>query len=71
MSSTPFTPSQQPQRLPERRLVPRIMPLVPKNLDWVRVAQRFPVRIRLLDPPENLMRAGASITVTVHHGTRC
>ncbi|MBB3808343.1 multidrug transporter subunit MdtN [Pseudochelatococcus contaminans] len=51
--------------------LPRIMPLVPKNLDWVRVAQRFPVRIRLLDPPENLMRAGASITVTVHHGTRC
>lgn len=51
--------------------LPRKMPIVPKTLDWVRVAQRFPVRIRLLDPPEALMRVGASATATVHHGTRC
>lgn len=51
--------------------LPRAMPLVPKNLDWVRVAQRFPVRVRLLDPPDELMRVGASATVTVHHGKRC
>lgn len=51
--------------------LPRTMPIVPKNLDWVRVAQRFPVRIRLLDPPDELMRIGASATVTVHHGQSC
>lgn len=51
--------------------IPRKMPLVPKSLDWVRVAQRFPVRIRLFDPPANLMRVGASATATVHHGSRC
>ncbi|MFG1477659.1 multidrug transporter subunit MdtN [Xanthobacter sp. V4C-4] len=51
--------------------LPRNMPIVPKSLDWVRVAQRFPVRIRLLDPPDALMRVGASATTTVHHGTRC
>ncbi|MCK0209558.1 multidrug transporter subunit MdtN [Starkeya koreensis] len=51
--------------------LPRVMPIVPKTLDWVRVAQRFPVRIRLLDPPASLMRAGASATAIVHHGTDC
>lgn len=51
--------------------LPRKMPLVPKSLDWVRVAQRFPVRIRLLDPPDALMRVGASVTATVHHGRDC
>lgn len=51
--------------------LPRKLPFVPKTLDWVRVAQRFPVRIRLVEPPENLMRIGASATATVHHGTRC
>ena len=51
--------------------LPRLLPIVPKNLDWVRIQQRFPVRIRLLDPPENLMRVGASATATVHHGTSC
>ena len=51
--------------------LPRSLPLVPRSLDWVRVAQRFPVRIRLDDPPANLMRMGASATVTVHDGTDC
>lgn len=51
--------------------LPRAMPIVPKSLDWVRVAQRFPVRIRLIDPPDSLMRIGASATATVHHGSRC
>lgn len=51
--------------------LPRAMPLVPKNLDWVRISQRFPVRVRLLDPPDRLMRVGASATVIVHDGTRC
>jgi len=51
--------------------LPRTLPIVPKSLDWVRIAQRFPVRIRLLDPPDQLMRVGASATATVHHGQRC
>ncbi len=51
--------------------LPRKMPIVPKTLEWVRVAQRFPVRIRLFDPPDDLMRIGASATATVHHGTGC
>lgn len=51
--------------------LPFKMPIVPKSLDWVRVAQRFPVRIRLMDPPADLMRIGASATATVHHGNRC
>ena len=51
--------------------LPRSLPLVPKNLDWVRIAQRFPVRIHLVDPPEELMRVGASATVLVHHGPDC
>ncbi|WP_428030425.1 multidrug transporter subunit MdtN [Ancylobacter sp.] len=55
----------------EQISLPRKMPLVPKSLDWVRVAQRFPVRIRLVDPPADLMRIGASATATVHHDTDC
>ena len=51
--------------------IPRSLPLVPKNLDWVRIAQRFPVRIRLADPPEDLMRIGASATAIVHHAADC
>lgn len=51
--------------------LPRGLPYVPKSLNWVRIEQRFPVRIRLLDPPEDLMRVGASAVAIVHHGERC
>lgn len=51
--------------------LPRGLPYVPKSLNWVRIAQRFPVRIRLIDPPADLMRMGASAAVIVHHGERC
>lgn len=51
--------------------IPSGLPLVPRSLDWVRVAQRFPVRIRLLDPPPDLMRMGGSATATVHDDTDC
>jgi multidrug efflux system membrane fusion protein len=40
------------------------LPSVPRNLDWVRLAQRFPVRIQVLDPDENF-RIGASSVVTI------
>lgn len=42
------------------------LPTIPKTLSWVRLAQRFPVRILLDNPPDNLMRIGASVVVVVH-----
>lgn len=51
--------------------IPRSLPYVPKSLNWVRVAQRFPVRIDLENPPEDLMRIGASAVVIVHNDNDC
>lgn len=39
---------------------------VPATLNWVRIARRFPVRIALEAPPDELMRIGASAVVVVH-----
>jgi multidrug efflux system membrane fusion protein len=44
------------------------LPAVGRTLSWVVVAQRFPVRIRLDDPPEAVMRMGATVSVFVDHG---
>lgn len=44
----------------------RGLPTIATTLNWVRLAQRFPVRILLDDPPENLMRMGATAVVVVH-----
>jgi multidrug efflux system membrane fusion protein len=55
----------------ERVNVPRTVPYVERSLNWVRVAQRFPVRIRLEKPPEQLARLGASAVVEVKHGYTC
>lgn len=52
-------------------LIPRSLPYVPKTLNWVRVGQRFPVRVLITDPPPELMRAGASATVIVHADEKC
>lgn len=51
--------------------LPRSLPYIQKSLNWVRVAQRFPVRIRLDAPPEDLMRMGASATTIVHADGDC
>jgi len=51
--------------------IPRNLPYVPKTLNWVRLTQRFPVRIELIDPPEDLMRVGGSAAVVVDHDKRC
>ena len=51
--------------------IPRAAPYVEPSLNWVRVAQRFPVRIRLENPPERLVRLGASAVVEVAHGSAC
>jgi membrane fusion protein, multidrug efflux system len=50
---------------------PQALPSVPKTLNWVRLEQRFPVRIKLIDPPEQLTRIGASAVVVVHHDQSC
>jgi len=55
----------------ERVNVPRSVPYVERSLNWVRVAQRFPVRVRLENPPATLMRLGASAVVEVKHGAAC
>jgi multidrug efflux system membrane fusion protein len=47
------------------------VPYVERSMNWVRVAQRFPVRVRLENPPEHLMRLGASAVVEVKHGDAC
>jgi multidrug efflux system membrane fusion protein len=43
------------------------VPPVARDLNWVRIAQRFPVRIALAHPPDELMRIGASAVAVVHH----
>jgi multidrug efflux system membrane fusion protein len=55
----------------DRINIPRAAPYVEPSLNWVRVAQRFPVRIHLENPSERLVRLGASAVVEVAHGTAC
>jgi multidrug efflux system membrane fusion protein len=40
------------------------LPNVPRNLDWVRLAQRFPLRVQV-DDPDDSFRVGASAVVTL------
>jgi multidrug efflux system membrane fusion protein len=51
--------------LPEEVSLVNGVPRVTKTLDWVRLAQRFPVRILLDQPPDEMMRVGASAVVVV------
>jgi multidrug efflux system membrane fusion protein len=53
--------------LPDDAKVVNGIPMIPKTLNWVRLAQRFPVRILLDHPPEDLMRIGASAVAVVHN----
>lgn len=55
----------------DRINIPRSIPYVERSLNWVRVAQRFPVRVRLENPPQALMRLGASAVVEIKHGAAC
>lgn len=43
--------------------------LVPKTMNWVRIAQRFPVRVLIDNPDQNLMRIGTSAVVVVQNDT--
>lgn len=55
----------------DRVNLPRSLPYVERELNWVRVAQRFPVRIVLESPPQPLVRLGASAVVEIKHGSEC
>ena len=55
----------------DRINVPRSVPYVERSLNWVTVAQRFPVRVHLEDPPPELMRLGATAVLEVKHGEAC
>jgi multidrug efflux system membrane fusion protein len=55
----------------ERVDVPRGLPYVERSLNWVRVSQRFPVRVKLAAPPDDLVRLGASAIIEVDHGAAC
>src|SRR5690606_14201009 len=56
---------------PEMVSLPRSLPYVQKSLNWVRVAQRFPVRIALEPGHENILRVGASADVVIGRGSDC
>ena len=46
------------------------LPTTNRTLNWVRLAQRFPIRVRVLDPSPDLYRIGATATVIIRgHGT--
>ncbi len=51
--------------------LPRSVPFVQKELNWVRVEQRFPVRVRLDKAPAELTRVGASAVIEIRHGASC
>jgi multidrug efflux system membrane fusion protein len=44
------------------------LPKVGRTLNWVTIAQRFPVRVRLDDVPEGLARLGATANILVAGG---
>src|SRR5882762_3290958 len=47
-------------------LPPSGVPYVKRELNWVRVAQRFPVRIEVENPDQDLFRMGASAVAIIH-----
>jgi multidrug efflux system membrane fusion protein len=55
----------------DRINLPRTLPIVQPSVNWVRVEQRFPVRIRLEKPADRLVRVGASAIVEIKHGAAC
>ncbi len=50
---------------PDEGVVIAGLPRVPRSLSWVRIAQRFPVRLLLPAPPPGLMRLGASAVIVI------
>jgi membrane fusion protein, multidrug efflux system len=48
------------------RLSPAGLPDVQRTLNWVHLASRFPVRVRIISPPSDLFRLGESAFVIIH-----
>src|SRR5499433_2938882 len=55
--------------LPENGTSVNGLPRVERSLDWIRLAARFPVRIKV-DSPDDSFRIGASAVATVHGSLR-
>ncbi len=55
----------------DRINLPRGVPYVERSLNWVRVSQRFPVRVKLERPADDLVRLGASAIIEIDHGAAC
>jgi len=55
--------------LPENGTSVQGLPRVERSLDWIRLAARFPVRIKVEDPDDSF-RLGASAVATVHGTAR-
>jgi multidrug efflux system membrane fusion protein len=53
--------------LPDDGSIVNGVPRIPRMLNWVRLSQRFPVRVLLDNPPDELMRVGVSAVVVVHY----
>jgi len=41
------------------------MPFVKRDLNWVRIAQRFPVRIEIKNPDPDIFRMGTTAVTTI------
>jgi len=54
----------------ELDLPPSGVPYVKRELNWVRVAQRFPVRIEVENPDQDLFRMGASAVAIIKGSPR-
>jgi multidrug resistance efflux pump len=47
-----------------------LLPSVSPTIDWVRLPQRFPVRIQVANSGRTELRMGQTASVTISHGTR-
>src|SRR5215469_8088610 len=45
--------------------IPHGLPIVKRELNWVHIAQRFPVRIEIENPDPDLFRMGASAVAII------
>lgn len=57
--------------IPDADVVGKItdgLPDAQRTLNWVHLASRYPVRIRILNPPTDRLRIGESSTVIIHRG---
>ena len=45
--------------------IPHGLPFIQRELNWVHIAQRFPVRIEIENPDPTLFRMGASAVATI------